>query len=48
MEMHATLYNEVGIIQATIASVSSGGLYKDTKEKKKKNSGMLFVLSLYQ
>lgn len=34
--MHTTLHNEVGTIQALIASVSAGGLYKDTKGKKKK------------
>lgn len=41
MEMHTTLHNEVGTIQALIASVSAGGLYKDTKGKKKKKKDVL-------
>lgn len=42
--MHTTLHNEVGTIQALIASVSAGGLYKDTKGKKKKKDVLRYVL----
>lgn len=42
--MHTTLHNEVGTIQALIASVSAEGLYKDTKGKKKKKDVLRYVL----